>query len=114
MIAPSVQSDIVDWDEWKTGERKEGGYFAGFNFVQKSAAGVTIMLTGFVLQLAGYVPNVEQTEASQLAIRTLYALFPLTCYLIGAVLFLRFSLGEKEHLQIREELEARRRASTPV
>ncbi|MEE4300526.1 MAG: glycoside-pentoside-hexuronide (GPH):cation symporter [Pseudomonadales bacterium] len=114
VIAPSVQSDIVDWDEWKTGERKEGGYFAGFNFVQKSAAGVTIMLTGFVLQLAGYVPNVEQTEASQLAIRSLYALFPLTCYLIGAILFLRFSLGEAEHDLIRGELEARRRASAAV
>ena len=111
VIAPSVQSDIVDWDEWKTGERKEGGYFAGFNFVQKSAAGVTIMLTGFVLQLAGYVPNVEQTESAQLAIRALYALFPLTCYLIGAVLFTRFSLGEAEHSRIRAELEARRRAT---
>lgn len=114
VIAPSVQSDIVDWDEWKTGERKEGGYFAGFNFMQKSAAGVTIMLTGFVLQLAGYVPNVEQTESAQLAIRALYALFPLTCYLIGAVLFLRFSLGETEHGRIRDELEARRRASLAV
>lgn len=114
VMAPSVQSDIVDWDEWKTGERKEGGYFAGFNFVQKSAAGVTIMLTGFVLQIAGYVPNVEQSESAQLAIRSLYALFPLTCYLIGAVLFLRFSLGEAEHGRIREELEARRRASAAV
>ena len=84
-IAPSVQSDIVDYDEWKTGERKEGGYFAGFNFMQKSAAGVTIMLTGFVLQLSGYVPNVEQTER-QPAIRSLYALFPLACYLIGLIL----------------------------
>jgi GPH family glycoside/pentoside/hexuronide:cation symporter len=114
VIAPSVQSDIVDWDEWKTGERKEGGYFAGFNFVQKSAAGVTIMLTGFVLQVAGYVPNVPQTETAQLAIRGLYALFPLTCYLIGAILFLRFSLGEAEHDEIRDALEARRRATTAV
>jgi sugar (glycoside-pentoside-hexuronide) transporter len=114
VIAPSVQSDIVDWDEWKTGERKEGGYFAGFNFVQKSAAGVTIMLTGFVLQLAGYVPNVEQTETAQLAIRSLYALFPLTCYLIGAILFLRFSLDEAAHDRVRTELEARRRDATGV
>ena len=109
-IAPSVQSDIVDYDEWKTGERKEGGYFAGFNFVQKGAAGATIMLTGFVLQFSGYVPNVEQTEVAQLAIRSLYALFPLACYLIGAILFLRFSLDEEAHGKIRSELEARRAA----
>ncbi|HKI74139.1 MAG TPA: MFS transporter, partial [Pseudomonadales bacterium] len=27
-IAPSIQSDIIDYDEYKTGERKEGSYFA--------------------------------------------------------------------------------------
>ncbi|MCC5886376.1 MAG: MFS transporter [Gammaproteobacteria bacterium] len=109
VIAPSVQSDIVDFDEHRTGERKEGGYFAAFNFIQKSAAGVTIMLTGFVLQFSGYVPNVEQTETAQLAIKSLYALFPLSCYLIGSLLFLRFSFNEAEHDVVRGELESRRR-----
>lgn len=109
VIAPSVQSDIVDFDEHRTGERKEGGYFAAFNFIQKSAAGVTIMLTGFVLQFSGYVPNVEQTETAQLAIKSLYALFPLSCYLIGSLLFLRFSFNESEHGAVRGELESRRR-----
>lgn len=108
VVAPSVQSDIVDFDEHETGERKEGGYFAAFNFVQKSAAGVTIIITGFVLQLSGYVPNVEQTEGVQLAIKSLYALFPLSCYLIGSLLFLRFSFNEKEHALVRDDLEARR------
>lgn len=110
VIAPSVQSDIIDWDELRTGERKEGGYFAAFSFMQKSAAGVTIMLSGVVLQVAGYEPNVDQSEAVQTAIKALYALFPLSCYLIGAVMFVRFSLGEKEHEEIRSQLEARRRA----
>ncbi|MEE4361584.1 MAG: glycoside-pentoside-hexuronide (GPH):cation symporter [Pseudomonadales bacterium] len=110
VIAPSVQSDIIDWDEHQTGERKEGGYFAAFSFMQKSAAGVTIMLSGVVLQLAGYVPNTAQSETAQFAIRSLYALFPLSCYAIGAVLFLRFSLGEKEHGAIQQVLAARRAA----
>lgn len=108
VIAPSVQSDIIDWDELQTGERKEGGYFAAFSFVQKSAAGVTIMLTGVVLQFAGYMPNVEQTETAQLAIRSLYALFPLVCYLVGALLFARFALGHAEHEAVQRALEQRR------
>lgn len=111
VMAPSVQSDIVDYDEHLTGERKEGGYFAAFNFIQKSAGGVTIILTGFVLQFSGYVPNVEQTDTARLAIQSLYALFPLACYLIGSILFLRFSFNEREHDVVRRELEARRRLS---
>lgn len=109
VIAPSVQSDIVDFDEHRTGQRKEGGYFAAFNFIQKSAAGVTIIITGFVLQFSGYVPNVEQSESVQLAIRSLYALFPFSCYLIGSMLFLSFSFNEREHQAVRRDLEVRRR-----
>jgi Na+/melibiose symporter-like transporter len=63
-----------------------------------------------VLQFAGYEPNVEQTESAQLAIRSLYALFPLVCYLIGAVMFMRFGLGEAEHEDVQRQLEARRAA----
>ena len=61
MIGPSVQSDIVDYDELVSGERKEGSYFAAWNFVQKSAVGVMLLLTGFVLQFSGFVPNAAQT-----------------------------------------------------
>ena len=108
VIAPSVTSDVVDWDELETGERKEGGYFAAFSFMQKSAAGITIMITGFALQLSGYVPNAPQGEAVQLTIRSLYALFPLSCYCIGALLFMRFSLNEEAHAVVKAALAERR------
>ncbi|MFP6807158.1 MAG: MFS transporter [Pseudomonadales bacterium] len=106
-IAPSIQSDIIDYDEYLTGERKEGSYFAAFNFAFKSAAGVMIFITGFVLQFSGFVPNQEQTMTVQIAMVTLYGLFPLVCYMIGAALFSRFTLTEDEHARIREELSAR-------
>jgi GPH family glycoside/pentoside/hexuronide:cation symporter len=76
-IAPSVQSDIIDYDEYKTGERKEGSYFAAFNFVFKSAAGLMIVVTGFVLQFSGFIPNQEQTMVVQIAMVSLYGLLPL-------------------------------------
>ena len=80
MIGPSVQSDIVDYDELVSGERKEGSYFAAWNFVQKSAVGVMLLLTGFVLQFSGFVPNVGQTQEVKIAIVGLYGLFPPVSY----------------------------------
>jgi len=103
-IAPSVQSDIIDYDEYKTGERKEGSYFAAFNFVFKSAAGLMIVVTGFVLQFSGFIPNQEQTMVVQIAMVSLYGLLPLTCYATGALIFSRFSLNEEEHARIRARL----------
>ncbi|MEX2489125.1 MAG: MFS transporter [Pseudomonadales bacterium] len=109
-IAPSVQSDIIDYDEYMTGERKEGSYFAAFNFVHKSATGVMIFITGYVLQFSGFVPNQEQTMTVQVAMVFLYGLFPLVCYMIGAYMFSKFTLDEAEHDSIRSVLESRERA----
>jgi GPH family glycoside/pentoside/hexuronide:cation symporter len=110
-IGPSIQSDVIDYDEYRTGERKEGAYFAAWNFVFKGSFGITLILTGVVLQLAGYVPKVEQTETVKFWLKTMYAIYPLVCYLAGAALFTRFSLNEEEHAMIRAELDARRRRS---
>jgi Na+/melibiose symporter-like transporter len=110
-IAPSIQADVIDYDEYCTGERKEGAYFAAWNFVFKGSFGLTLMLTGYVLQLSGYQPNQEQTEAVKLALRSLYGLFPFACYLGAALLFSRFRLDEAEHTRIREALAKRRSTS---
>jgi GPH family glycoside/pentoside/hexuronide:cation symporter len=106
-IGPSVQGDVIDFDEYKTGERKEGSYFAAWNFVYKSAMGVMLLLTGFVLEFAGFLPNQEQSMQVQIAMVSLYGLFPLVCYVTGAYLFSRFKLDETEHARIRAELDKR-------
>jgi len=106
-ISPSVQGDVIDYDEYTTGERKEGSYFAAWNFVHKGGMGVMLLLTGFVLQFVGFVPNQPQSMSVQIAMVTLYGLFPLVCYLVGALLFSRFSLDERAHAEIRRELDRR-------
>ncbi len=112
-ISPSIQGDVIDYDELKTGERKEGSYFAAWNFVYKSATGVMLLLTGFVLQAAGFVPNQEQTMTVQVAMVTLYGLFPLVCYAIGALLFRKFTLDEKAHAEIRKALDEKAQGVAP-
>ena len=101
-----MQGDVIDYDELRTGERKEGSYFAAWNFVYKSAIGVMLALTGFVLELSGFVPNQPQTMTTQLWMVGLYGIFPLVCYTIGAILFSRFNLDEAAYQQIRAELDA--------
>ena len=108
VVAPSIQADVIDYDELKTGERKEGTYFATWNFVFKLATGITLVLTGFALDLAGFVPNVEQSVSAKRALLLLYGAFPMSCYLLGAYIFYRyFTLDEAAHARIREELDAR-------
>ncbi len=104
-LGPSVQGDVIDYDEHLTGERKEGAYFAAWNFVQKGALGVMLLLTGFVLEYSGFIPNQEQTMTVKMAMITLYGMFPLVCYLIGAYMFTKFKLDEDAHGEIRAGLD---------
>jgi len=110
-ISPSIQGDVIDYDELQTGERKEGSYFAAWNFVYKCALGVMLMLTGFALGLAGFEPNQEQTMTVQITMVSLYGLLPLVCYLLAALMFNRFQLNEAECAQVREQLDARQHQS---
>ena len=105
-IGPSIKGDVIDYDEYLTGERKEGSYFAALNFVYKSAYGVMLLLTGFVLEYSGFIPNQDQTMEVKLALTSLYGIVPLICYSVGAaLLFYKFKLGEKEYEKIRTILD---------
>ena len=82
VVGPSIQADVIDYDERVTGERKEGIYFAAWAFVRKSAFGIATMLVGLLLGAIGFEPNVEQSDATKLGLRTLFGIVPGICYLV--------------------------------
>lgn len=108
VVGPSVQADVVDYDELATGERKEGSYFALWNLLRKAAAGVVGALTGVVLQLVGFEPNAEQTEATKEALRFMFGMWPaLMTGLGGVILLMYFRLDRASHDDIVRELGER-------
>jgi GPH family glycoside/pentoside/hexuronide:cation symporter len=112
MVGPSIQADVIDYDDYVTGQRKEGAYFAAWNFVYKSATGIMAMLTLWVLEIVGFKANVPQTESVKLAIIVLYSVVPGVCYVVGATLLSYFSLDEHEHARIRKALDEREAGAT--
>ena len=107
-IGPSVKGDVIDYDEYLTGERKEGSYFAALNFVFKSATGIMLLVTGYVLQFSGFIPNQPQTMEVKIALISLYGLVPLVFYSLGAyLLYKKFKFGEKEHAAIKQQIQER-------
>ena len=106
-MGPSVQGDVIDYDEYMTDQRKEGAYLAIWNLVRKSAASVTALITGIVLQMTGFEPNVEQSQSSLLAIRAMESIIPGGCFFAALLIFLRFRLTREAHAQVRAQLDAR-------
>ena len=109
----AILADVIDYDEYLTGERKEGAYTAVWNFIRKAAAGVTAGITGFALEYSGYIPNAaEQTESVKMVLLALMGLLPGFCFGVGAFLFMRFSLNEEEHRRVVDILRVRAEQGT--
>jgi GPH family glycoside/pentoside/hexuronide:cation symporter len=106
-IGQALKADVIDLDELRTGERKEGAYFAAWSLVSKLGNAILASSAGFALALAGYEANAEQTERVKLTMIFLLGGMPLLGYGIGALTFSRFSLTEAEHQRVRAELDAR-------
>ena len=107
VMAPSIQADVIDFDELLTYERKEGTYLAVWNLTRKTAASIAAFGSGLGLQLAGFEPNVEQSESTQFVLRSLIALLPAGCYVCGAILFLKFDFDREKHSETVRSISSR-------
>ncbi len=113
ILAASVKADVVDYDEYVTGERKEGAYFAIWNLVQKMGGAVAVLTGGIALEISGYEANVEQTPNAIFMMRTLYSGVPVVLYGLVIVLLANFTLNQREHAEIRAEIDRRNGTSPP-
>jgi GPH family glycoside/pentoside/hexuronide:cation symporter len=89
VLSASILADVIDLDEQRTGERKEGVYSASMQFVMKIGTTFATAASGVVLSLVGFAPNVEQSPESLLGIRILFAGLPCAGFLIGGVVYWR-------------------------
>jgi GPH family glycoside/pentoside/hexuronide:cation symporter len=94
VFGKTLLADVIDLDERRTGERKEGAYSAASTVALKAGAALTIAASGPVMSATGFVPNAEQSAESLLGLRILFAGLPCAGFLIGAWVFRGFSLAE--------------------
>jgi GPH family glycoside/pentoside/hexuronide:cation symporter len=105
VLSSSIMADLIDADERRTGERKEGIYSASMMFALRVGNSLATALSGFMLSAFGFVPNVDQSDVSLLGIRLLFAGLPCLGFVLGALLFLRFP-REPDAVPARELSEA--------
>jgi Na+/melibiose symporter-like transporter len=108
VLGSAILADVIDSDELKTGERKEGVYFASWHFTRKAMQGSMIVVAGLALEASGFVPNAVQSRTTSLTILGLATLAPTIGYALGALLLLRYRLKGERLAELREALDQRR------
>lgn len=96
--------DVVDYDYAESGIYRSGVYYGIWGFAYKLSEGLGIALSGWILQLFGYIPNAVQTEHALLGIRLFVGPVPAILFLISLPLLIWYPINRKKHEQILNKI----------
>ncbi len=95
--------DVVEVDAVRTKTRKEGAYYGMWTFFTKIGSAAAIILTGFLLALAGFQEPtaanqvVSQSDSALVMMRWLIGVIPFVFFLGGTLLVQLYPLDEKTY-----------------
>lgn len=110
LVIPSMIADVVDSEELRMGDRREGGFNAIFAWMTKASTSIAYGLAGMIVVWCGFeiAKKADQTPEAFFNMRLCFAIMP-TLFLAPALLLLaRYPLSHLRMDEIRAELEARR------
>jgi len=109
-IIPAMMADVVDFDELKTGERREGMYGSIFWWVVKLGQTVALAGGGFLLNASGFDVNLEgaQTTETLYWLRVYDVITPVITSLLAVLVLLSFKISPAKAQAIRTQLEEKR------
>ncbi len=115
LFVTSMKADICDWDEWKTGLRREGMYGAATGWFQKMTQAITFGGAGYMLAWIGFDAALKeaQPESAIFWMRLIYAILPAILAVVGIIALKFYPMNDKKAYEIQADLEARR-ASTDI
>jgi len=109
-LVPSMIADVVDTDELKTGERREGMFGSVFWWMVKLGMSAALAGSGYLLNATGFDVALEgsQTSSAIFWLRVSDAGIPLLASAIAIWAVYRFPITEEKAREVRDELERRR------
>ena len=113
VIPWAMVPDIIEYDQVRTGQRREGSYYAFASFFQKLATGLAISAMGMALAWAGYLtptagdPTPIQPEQALQAIRFFAGPIPVALLLLAVVFAWFYPITREQHKSLLEEIAKR-------
>jgi GPH family glycoside/pentoside/hexuronide:cation symporter len=109
----AMMADVADYSEWKNKRRATGIVFSAIVFALKAGLGFGGAITGYVLSLYGYVPNMAQTESALHGIVMTMSIFPAITFGLCVICLFFYSIDKQAEIQITQELAERRKRFAP-
>lgn len=104
----SMIPDVIEYDEWMTGERRDGVYYGMWGMVGKVTGALGTAICGWGLEISGYVEGVAQNESALMGIRLLFTIIPAVLLLICVPLLIRYPISKASHAKVMKDIENRK------
>jgi len=117
LVPWSMMPDVVEQDELETGQRREGIFYGFFVLLQKLGVALGMFISGWALELNGYIPatpglpDPTQPASALLAVRVLIGPASAFIMLLSLVAVYLYPITREKHARLRAELEKRRQAA---
>lgn len=107
----SITVDIVDYDNWRSGEERTALFFAVLSTTARIAPSIAVGITFPLLAFLGFDPSAAKPDAHAIqALRWVYIAVPILAMGGAAWLLRGFRLDEGKQRELRRAIEARGRA----
>jgi len=119
LIPWSMIPDVIELDEWETGQRREGVFYSFMVLLQKMALALGLFLVGQVLQASGFITATDgavqtsQPESALFAIRLMVGPIPALVLIMGLVLAYFYPITREVHAELVLRLAERRSTQSP-
>jgi GPH family glycoside/pentoside/hexuronide:cation symporter len=117
LVPWSMLPDVIELDELKTGQRREGVFYAFMVLLQKIGLAAALFLVGQALGAAGFIEKAanqptlpQQPESALLAIRVAIGPLPTVALIFGLILAYFYPLTREVHAEILLKLRERRQS----
>jgi glycoside/pentoside/hexuronide:cation symporter, GPH family len=103
-VTYNILAYVIDDDEIRTGNRREGAFYGANALLTKPAESLALFLTAFILEQSGFITRamnqgqvfLNQSESALFGIRTIVGLIPGMAMLVSALILVFFPLqGER-------------------
>jgi GPH family glycoside/pentoside/hexuronide:cation symporter len=114
LVPWSMLPDVIELDELETGQRREGVFYGFFVLLQKVGLSLGLFISGWVLDIAGYIkavpglPDPVQPDNVLLALRVLVGPAGAAILLFSFVAVYLYPITRARHAEIRAELDKRK------
>lgn len=113
-LLKAITVDIVDYDNWKSGEERTALFFAVLSTTARIGPSIAIGVTLPALALFGFDPAAGDPDADAvLAMRYVFLGVPILAIAVASYLLYTFRLDETTQKELRQMIEQRDRMVAP-